>query len=157
LFAAASASEVSAAILAVIGDVTGPGANRPPDVTGARASKSILWPVNHLLSDIAILGVSDPDGDPVAITVTGITQDEPVTGDGSGSTPFDATGIGTSVARVRAERSGKGNGRVYCVWFTATDPRGGSSIGSVLIGVPHDQSINSVVTDDGQVYSSIGR
>jgi hypothetical protein len=38
---------------------------------------------------------------------------------------------------LRAERSGKGNGRVYQVDFTADDGQGGSCTGSVNVGVPH--------------------
>jgi hypothetical protein len=40
----------------------------------------VLWAPNHQFVPIAIMGVTDPDGDAVTITVTGVTQDEPVTG-----------------------------------------------------------------------------
>lgn len=40
-------------------------------------------------------------------------QDEPVNGTGDGNTCGDATGIGTSTAQLRAERSRNGNGRAY--------------------------------------------
>ena len=62
--------------------------------------------------------LSDADGDPVTITITGITQDEPTNGLGDGDTSPDGKGIGTSTASVRAERSGKANGRVYIIYFT---------------------------------------
>src|SRR3990172_7434580 len=51
-------------------------ANLPPVCSGAAASEAVLWPPNHRYRTITIRGVTDPDGDPVTITVTGITQDE---------------------------------------------------------------------------------
>jgi hypothetical protein len=80
---------------------------------------------------IAINGVTDPDGDAVTVTITGITNNE------TGSS--DAAGIGTSTAQVKATRNGKGTGRVYTISFTADDGKGGVSSGSVTVTVPHDQ------------------
>lgn len=50
-------------------------------------------------------------------TITSIQQDEPTTGLGGGDTPVDGAGVNTAQASVRAERSGKGNGRVYSIAF----------------------------------------
>jgi uncharacterized delta-60 repeat protein len=130
------------------------GCNRPPDCSAARPSVSLLWPPNHSLQTVSILGVTDPDGDPVTITITGITQDEPTHGLGGGDVGPDGFGVGTSQAQLRAERSGSGNGRVYVVQFTASDGRGGTCSGSVSVGVPHDQGKGSVPVDDGQLYDS---
>lgn len=129
-------------------------AGRPPDCSGAIASVSKVWPPNHKWVDIEILSVVDPDGDPVTITITGITQDEPVTGQGSGNTVPDGDGIDMSVARVRAERSGLGNGRVYKISFDADDGKGGVCSGSVNVCVPHDAGKEHECADDGQLYDS---
>ncbi len=63
------------------------------------------------------------------------------------------------VARVRAERSGTrkvpGNGRVYHIAFTATDPDGYACTGSVLSCVPHDQGQRSTCVDEGPLYDSL--
>ncbi|MEW6174029.1 MAG: vWA domain-containing protein, partial [Bacillota bacterium] len=154
VFTAPTASEVSEAILEAIEEITEPPENSPPDCSGAAADVSQLWPPNHKMEAIRILNVTDPDGDPVTITVTGITQDEPVSGSGSGDTAPDGSGTGTDTAWVRAERDGEGNGRVYRISFTAGDGKGGESSGSVLVGVPHDQGVNTVCVDDGQLYDS---
>jgi hypothetical protein len=127
-------------------------ANQPPVCTLAQASPALLWPPNHKLAAVSIVGVSDPDGDPVSLTITGITQDEPTNGLGDGDTCPDGFGVGQSQAQVRAERSGLGNGRVYRIAFTASDGKGGSCTGSVTVGVPHDRKDTPI--DDGQSHDA---
>jgi hypothetical protein len=130
--------------------------NQPPDCTQAYPSATTLWPPNHQFVPISMLGVTDPDGDPLTITVDSIFQDEPVDTYGDGRFTPDGTGVGTSTASVRAERVGTpkvpGNGRVYHIGFTADDGRGGFCTGEVLVAVPHDQSHPAV--DDGAQYDS---
>jgi len=137
-------------------NVVEPPPNQPPDCSEAFASPGCLWPPNHKYVDIEIMGVTDPDGDLVTITITGITQDEPVDaiGNGDGNTSPDGAGVGTSTACVRAEREGTGNGRVYAISFTATDPAGAECSGSVTVCVPHDQGPDHECIDDGQGYDS---
>lgn len=126
--------------------------NLPPVCDGAAANPGFVWPPNHKMVPAAVLGVTDPDGDAVAVTVTSITQDEPVNGLGDGDTGPDAV-IGTGGAKLRAERAGKGNGRVYEIHFTADDGRLGQCSGTVRVCVPHSQRQASC-TDDGQSYDS---
>ena len=128
--------------------------NSPPDCSHAAAAPGNLWPPNHKLVPIAISGVTDPDGDPVTVTVTGVLQDEPTHGLGSGDTCPDAAGIGTAQASVRAERSGQEDGRVYHVFFTASDGRGGQCQGQVQVCVPHDQQPGATCIDEGALFDS---
>ena len=130
--------------------------NAPPDCSNAIPSIDTLWPPNHKFVDINILGVTDPDGDPIDITIDSITQDEPVDANGSGDgyTSPDGVGIGTDTASARAERDGTGNGRVYEISFTATDPFGAECSGAVQVCVPHDQRSEDDCINDGQVYDS---
>jgi len=128
------------------------GTHLAPDCKNAYAEPMYLWPPNHKFQKIQIKGVVDPEGTPVKIKITSITQDEPVNGLGDGDTaPDGIIGNGTT-AWVRAERSGKGNGRVYEIKFIATDAEGGSSRGSVKVMVPHSQK--KLAMDDGQHYDS---
>ena len=133
--------------------------NHDPDCSHAVAAEPVLWPANHKYHAVAIQGVTDPDGDPVTIAVTGVTQDEPVNSRGDGNTCPDAQ-ITDGQASVRAERTGTagipGNGRVYAITFTATDGKGGQCTGTVTVCVPHDQGDPTCV-DDGQRYSSLER
>jgi CARDB protein len=128
--------------------------NHPPVCAGAAPSVALLWPPNHQLVSVTIQGVTDPENDPVSVRIAGITQDEPVNGLGDGDTAPDGFGVGTSVALLRAERSGLENGRVYAVSFTASDGKGGACSGTVSVGVPHDQGQGSIPVDDGQSYDS---
>ena len=116
----------------------------------------MLWPPNHQFEDVSIVGVMDSDGDPVAITITGITQDEPLNGGGQGNTCPDAIGVGTATASLRAEREGGGDGRVYHISFTADDGRGGRCTTTVTVCVPHDQGQGRVCVDQGPLVDSTG-
>ena len=132
--------------------------NRDPICDNAFADPDELWPPNHKFREVAALGVVDPDGDPVTITITSISQDEPLNGLGDGDTCPDGTGVGTDTASVRAERSGTkkvpGDGRVYHIDFNADDGQGGSCDGLVTVCVPHDQRPGHVCVDQGPIFDS---
>ena len=137
--------------------------NLPPDCSEAYADPDCLWPPNHKMVAVSILGVTDPDGDLVTIMITGITSDEATASDeGSGGAKHapDADGVGTDTALLRAERSGGGNGRVYEISFIASDGKGGECEGTVLVNVPHDQRPSRrsptpcAAIDDGQIYDA---
>lgn len=131
--------------------------NSPPDCSGAKPSVDTLWPPNHKFVAVDVLGVMDEDGDPITIVVNSIFQDEAVDAPGSGNTSPDGRGVGTSTAKVRAERSGNpkvpGNGRVYHIGFTATDDEGAACTGSIEVCVPHDKSSPTCV-DEGPLFVS---
>lgn len=131
--------------------------NTPPDVSKAYPSIGCLWPPNHKFVNVTIEGVTDPDGDTVTITITKITSDEPtasIDGDGGAKHAPDASGVGTGTASLRAERSGKGNGRVYEITFIASDGYGGETEDSVTVCVPHDASKACSCVNDGQNYDA---
>jgi VCBS repeat-containing protein len=124
--------------------------NDPPDCSNARPSDSTIWPLNKSFTAVNVLGVTDIDGDAITITITGIRQDEPVGNDD----PYDAFGVGTSTAWVRAERDGNGDGRVYHIFFTASDGNGGVCTGEVRAAtVSHDQGDLGAI-DGGPIYDS---
>lgn len=113
--------------------------NTSPSCTAAQANPTALWSPNHQFVPIVVIGVTDPDGDSLTITVTGVTQDEPVTSTGSGNTSPDGV-IQAGSASVRAERAHNGNG--------------GTCTGAVTVGVPHSQKKGLTAIDDGQLYDS---
>ena len=98
-------------------------------------------------------GATDPDGDPLAYAITSVRQDEPTNGLGDGDTGIDAVKAGPGMVRIRAERSGNGDGRVYTIAFTISDGKGGSCAGSVQVTVPKSASKPAVLTP-GPGYDS---
>jgi hypothetical protein len=134
--------------------IVGLNLNTAPDCSMAYPSIDLLWPPNHILQPVSIMGATDPDGDPLTITVTDIYQDEPVFDMDAGLTAPDGFGVGTSRAEVRSERAGKGNGRVYNVIFTAQDTFSNSCSGTVQIKVPKNRGKKGGPFDDGPVYDS---
>jgi len=130
--------------------------NSPPDCSGVTASPDTLWPPNHKLRNVTLSGLTDPDGDPTTLAITGVTQDEPINGLGDGDkAPDAAAGATSSQVMLRAERSGLGDGRVYEISFTGTDSFGATCSGTVAVSVPHSQN-GSPAVDSGQLYDSFG-
>jgi len=127
--------------------------NGPPLCNLARALPDVLWPPNHTMVPVGITGVTDPDDSTVSITIASITQDETVNGLGDGDTSPDASTQDGNLL-LRAERSGKGNGRVYKISFSANDGEGGICTGSVKVGVPLSLKPGMEEVDDGQLYVS---
>jgi hypothetical protein len=129
--------------------------NEPPNCSQAVATPAtVLWEPDHKYVPISITGVTDPDGDPVKTTIAFVLQDEPANDIGDGATCPDASGTGTSQVRIRAERSGKRDGRVYHVRFQAEDGRGGTCTGEVTVCVPHDNKPGATCVDEGPLFDS---
>lgn len=127
--------------------------NDPPVCSLAQPSVAVLWPPNHTMVEVSILGVTDPNNSAVTISYPRVTQDEPINGLGDGDTGPDTFESGNNIL-LRAERAGSGNGRVYAVQFRATDPDGASCTGTVKVSVP--KSIKDTAVDSGQNYNSFG-
>jgi len=126
--------------------------NDPPDISHAQADVSVLWAPDHKLLPVHIIGVTDPDHN-ATVAITGVTQDEPTNGLGDGDTAIDAIiSANHDSVQLRAERSGNRDGRVYKVYFTASDFEGSSS-GWVKVMVPKSKKTDAAV-DSGQNYNS---
>ncbi|MEX2627062.1 MAG: Calx-beta domain-containing protein, partial [Ilumatobacteraceae bacterium] len=111
--------------------------NAAPSCETVQADPMLLWAPNHDFRTVTVGGGTDPDGDPVTLTITTVTQDEPVEGRGDGNTGPDARwrGPGDEVD-LRAERDGSGDGRIYRIGVTASDGHGGTCETTVQVGVP---------------------
>jgi hypothetical protein len=136
-----------------VGDVvdTTPGG---PVCTAAAASVVPIWPPDHKMVAIDIVGVTDPSGVAPTITINTIMQDEPIEVAGSGNTAPDGAGLGTSTAFVRAERAGPGTGRLYFIMFTAKNSGGLTCSKIVQTFVPHDQGQHFIPVDTGDRFDS---
>ncbi len=128
--------------------------NTPPDCSAAIAEPEELWPPDRKMADVSVVGVTDSDGDPVALTITSIFQDEPLDSLRGPESCGDGAGLGTEMASVRAESSGTGDGRVYRIGFFAQDDRGGECSGTVTVCVPHDPGEGNACVDQGPLFDS---
>ena len=129
------------------------GGGSAPDCSGAAAFSGVIWPPDHKMVGVTIVGVAAPFTMPITIVVTAIQQDEAIAALGSGNTSPDGSGIGTSTAMIRAERAGPGTGRIYFISFSATTS-GGQCTGTVPVFVPHDQGQGFYPIDTGQRFDS---
>ena len=119
------------------------------DTTTATISVSVtpdtIWPPNHKMVDITATVTWSGFDEKVSVVLTSVISNEPdnARGNGDGNTVNDiqgaATGTFDTAFRVRAERAGKGSGRVYTVTYTATDLFGNFADGTATITVPHDK------------------
>src|SRR5262245_34146429 len=126
--------------------------NLPPVCAAAFASVDELWPPNHKMVPVSIQGVTDPDGDPLVVAATAISQDEPLDATGDGDTCPDGMGVGLDAVSLRSERSGNGDGRVYHVAFQAVDVCNAACVGEVTVCVRHDRGKNGACADGGPLF-----
>jgi hypothetical protein len=125
----------------------------PPEVT--IFSPVELWPSNHdyrtltLADCVAAMDACDGriDVDEFG-TILSIYSDEPENATGDGNTMDDIVIVDDHSFRLRAERRGGGNGRVYGVTFILSDSVGNEVQETCRFVVPHDQSGDGAV-DDG--------
>jgi outer membrane protein assembly factor BamB len=112
-----------------------------------------IWPPNHKyhefnLADFVVSAV-DNCSDVLDVNAAGriisIYSDEPEIGDDH--TTKDIVIQGDGSFKVRAERQGKGNGRVYSVTFEIVDGAGNVTLATGYVGVPHDKSGKPPVND----------
>jgi len=110
----------------------------PPVITKLVATPTVIWPPNHKLVNVRLV-VRDEDscGD-VTWKIAGVTSNEAVDAPGSGQTSPDWIITDDHHLKVRAERSGRGSGRVYTISVEATDASGNIASQDVTVIVPHD-------------------
>jgi hypothetical protein len=125
-------------------DTTAPILDPVPD-------KTVLWPPNHDMVDIEILAnTSDNSGGQVSLSAT-VSSNEPEDGLGDGDIAPDWTepeidqSNGIISLKLRAERSGCKDGRIYKITIMATDGSGNTSSAEVEIIVPSENRANKEV------------
>ena len=129
----------------------------PPLVTVGQPRE--LWPPNHKYVTVTLaecgvtivdqcFGPMTPQATNGAITC--VTSDEP---DLSNGAPFgsDAIIVSPTEVRLRSERMGQGDGRVYTIHFNVEDAAGNAQEAVCRVTVPHDQS-GQVAVDSGAVH-----
>lgn len=120
----------------------------PPQIRSIVASPNVLWPPNHKMRPVAVVVRADDACGPVRWHITEITSNEPEDGLGDGNTSPDSLITGPHKALLRAERSGKGSGRVYTLQIEVSDQALNTTNGRVRVTVPHDRGHGSRWNDD---------
>jgi len=111
----------------------------PPVISGIGDHLASLWPPNHQMIPV-IVGYSAVDNCCGTVTnVLQVSSNEPVNGLGDGDTAPDWMILDEHNILLRAERSGKGAGRIYYINILSTDASGNSSSKLVTVAVPHDK------------------
>jgi len=110
----------------------------PPEITGLSVSQTALWPPNHKMRDITVSYtisdncLNDPN------TTISVSSNEPVNGTGDGDTDPDWEIIDNNQIRLRAERAGTGNGRIYTITITTDDGCNPAVSASTEVMVAHN-------------------
>jgi hypothetical protein len=123
--------------------------NEAPDCAAVAPSTTLLWPPNHKFRLLSLGGAQDRDGDPLAYRIDGVTQDEPVGGRPDAKWAEDGGDLW-----LRAERSGRGDGRLYRLEYSVWDDHGNSCSGTATVAVPHDRA--HAAHDSGVAFDSFG-
>jgi hypothetical protein len=90
----------------------------------------------------ATVVVSDNFDPNPTVTLVSVTSNEPDNGLGDGDTANDMVIVDDFHFKLRAERSGKGEGRFYTITYMVTDACGNSVTQSVTVTVPKSQGKN---------------
>lgn len=102
-----------------------------------------LWPPNHRMHLVADDISASSTCDPSPTLSVSVVSDEALNGRGDGNTDADWQVVnnsdGTFDVFVRAERSGRGDGRVYTITATATDAFGSTAVETGTVTVRHDR------------------
>jgi len=107
-----------------------------PVIGGAAPSPSRLWPPNHKMVDV-VVAYTAADNCGAVTTSLSVSSNEVPNGSGDGNTSLDWQVVDNHHVRLRAERAGGGNGRIYTITIHATDTHGNTSSQSVIVLVPH--------------------
>ena len=115
-------------------------ANAFPVLTDVSASRTQLFLALHQMVPVTINYMASDTCGPVTATLS-VSSDEPVTAPFSqqglaGLTSPDWQVVDAQRVLLRAERSRRGDGRVYTIAITATDAAGGAATQQVTVGVP---------------------
>ncbi len=111
-----------------------------PVINNLSASPNTLWPPNHKMKDVTVNYTStDNCPGPISCQVS-VTSDEPVNEVGDGNTGPDWIVTDNHHVKLRAERSGTGDGRVYTITVSCTDQVGNIGTATTTVTVPHDMS-----------------
>jgi hypothetical protein len=123
----------TATVTVTVVDTTAP-------VLTVSTTATALWPPNHQLENVGLTVVASDNGGGAPAIHVAVFSNEDDLAPGSGNFSPDAKNVAPGTLRLRSERSGSGNGRVYVIAVTATDGSSNASHACVAVVVPKSQS-----------------
>ncbi|HEY3042278.1 MAG TPA: HYR domain-containing protein [Pyrinomonadaceae bacterium] len=117
-----------------------------PVVSQPTDTPNNLWPPDHRMVPVAV-NYTATDNCPGLNCVLTVSSNEPIEGLGDGDTAPDWQVVDAHNVLLRAERGGRGNGRLYTITTTCTDASGNATVKTSTVFVPPNQKGSwSVVT-----------
>ena len=108
-----------------------------PTIESITATPDVLRPANHKYVDVNTTVVASDNFDPnPTIELVEVVSSEPDNGVGDGNTVDDIVIVDDFTFKLRAERSGSGEGRTYTITYKVTDDCGNEVVDSVTVFVP---------------------
>lgn len=129
--------------------------DKVPPALSASVAVGSLWPPNHDLENVGLsVSASDNSGDPVAVHVAVFSDEDDVTSSGGEMSP-DAKNIAPVTLRLRSERAGNSDGRVYLIVVTATDSSNNVTRACLAVVIPKSQSNASEASVAQQAQAAV--
>jgi hypothetical protein len=124
-----------------VGETRGFEVCSPLEVEGVVASPAVLWPPNNKMVTVTLSPVLAGSCGTATCRVVSVTSNEPSParkghGAKNADWAFDADGL---TLKLRAERLGKGQGRVYTILVACTDEAGNTVTKTASVSVPHQR------------------
>jgi hypothetical protein len=114
-----------------------------------------MWPPNHCPLINVGLSVTTTDNCPGSVTSISVYSDEDDVTNGGGENSPDALNIADGTLRLRPERQGSADGRVYLIIVTVTDASGNVSHCCKAVTVARDQSKKSIADVEAQAAAAV--
>ena len=115
-----------------------------PSINSVAAIPALLWPPNHKMKSVIVdVSASDVCSSATVCKVISVNSNEPVNGPGDGDTEPDWEINEDFEVMLRAERAGRGNGRIYTITVQCTDTSGNSTTENVTVAVTKNSSSKS--------------
>jgi hypothetical protein len=94
--------------------------NKPPDCSNVKVSPEVLPSTSRNFFPVTVSGATEPDGEPMTVSITGVTQSEPVRGVGDSTAP-DARRTSDPNQMLLRSELGATRQRVYRLNVKLTD------------------------------------
>ncbi|HET6671180.1 MAG TPA: HYR domain-containing protein [Pyrinomonadaceae bacterium] len=119
-----------------------------PVVSTPTTNPNTLWPPNHQMVEVAV-NYTATDNCPLTCVLT-VSSNEPVDGLGDGDTSPDWLVLDDHHVQLRAERAGKGNGRIYTITTTCTDASNNTTVKTSTVVIPRSMKGGSWTAIGGE-------